>query len=241
MESRSGNSLPEMVVSLHSNDIRHRVENASTDHRAIALQEQKDRLILKICLEKLIDIPTKALQGWIDKEIFEYVVQKKPELYHFNFKKDILPHYSVSGSMVQMMRYLVHQIEIGLRQALATNLILEAGHGDQLVYYYLYTLSPSEEDKEDYARFLPHRWVRAIFLCQKLADFHSIYLLSRNIARPDIKKYWWYCQDHFIADDRNLLEFLAATSHRKQREAFAFRLSAIFNKIKTTILTPTDH
>lgn len=237
-KSKAGAYLPKVSFALHRESIDRRLNPKTSQRSKPVLLERNKRLILNLYEEQLKGIPPSAFQGWIDMELFSYVIRKQPELYRFNFKKDILPLYWVSGSAVQLMRYLVHQIEIGLRQALATNMILGEGHGLPLLYYYFYTLTPAEEDKADYRRFYPHRWLKAIFLSKKFADFHSIYLLKHNGITSEIEKYWWQCHDHFKSEDRTLLETLVTTSHRYRTEPFAFRLIEIFKLVKTNILKP---
>jgi hypothetical protein len=236
--SSAGAYLPKIALSLHRGIIERQFKPNASEHRKPIILEQNQKLILNLYAGKFKGIPPLALQGWLDLELFSYVIQKQPELYRFNFQKDILPLFNVSGSAVQLMRYLIHQIEIGLRQTLATEMILDAGHGLALLYYYYYSLTPTEEDKEDYRRYLPHSWLRAIFLCKKFADFQSVCLLSRSGISTALKRYWWQCHDHFTSDDRTLLENLVSTSHQYREEPFAFRLIEIFKWVKTNILEP---
>jgi hypothetical protein len=237
--SKAGVYLPKVSIALHQRSTDRRSSPKTSFHQQPVLVERNDRLILNLYEKDLIGIPPLVLQGWLDIEIFSYIIRKHNELHRFNFERDILPLYYVSGAAVQLMRYLVHQIDIGLRQALATNMILDAGHGLPLLYYYFYTIGPAEEDKEDYRRFFPHCWLKAIFLCKKFADFQSIYLLKSSGITPEIERYWWQCHSHLITEDRKFLEMLVSTTHQYRGETFAFRLVEIFKLVKTNILKPT--
>ena len=234
--STAGDYLPKVSIALHRESSEQLSNPTRSQHHKPVLVERNSRLILNLYEEKLKGLPPLVFQGWLDMELFSYIIRKQRELYRFNFERDVLPLHYVSGSAVQLMRYLVHQIEIGLRQALATNMILDAGHGLPLLYFYFYTLAPAKEDKVDYRRFSPHGWLKAIFLCKKFADFQSIYLLNSAGITSEIVRYWWQCHDHFIAEDRTFLETLVTTTHRYSEETFAFRLVEIFKLVKTSIL-----
>ena len=236
--SSAGDYLPKVCIAVHPESAKRRSNHTGSQSHKPVLLERNNRLILNLYEEELRGLPPLVLQGWLDKELFSYIIRKKSELYRFNFERDVLPLHYVSGSAVQLMRYLVHQIEIGLRQALATKMILDAGHGLPLLYFYFYTLAPAKEDKVDYRRFSPHSWLKAIFLCKKFADFQSIYLLNSVGITSEIVRYWWQCHDHFIAEDRKFLETLVATSHRYSEDRFAVRLVEIFKLVKTSILAP---
>jgi hypothetical protein len=233
-----GTYLPEIALSLHRGTIDRPFKRNVLEDRKPAILEHNQNLILNLYAENLFGMPPLAFQGWLDLEIFSHVIQKQPELHRFNFQKDILPLFNVSGSAVQFMRYLIHKLELGLRQILAAEMILNAGHGLALVYYYYYCLTPAEEDKQDYRRFLPHLWLKAVYLSKKFGDFTSVCLLSRSGTNSALKQYWWRCHDHFTSSDRTLLENMVSTSYRYSEEPFAFRLVEICKLVKTNVLEP---
>ena len=236
--SEAGIYLPEIALSLQKEYLDQPYRRNRIEDRRPGILERNQQLVLKLCVEKFTGMPALAFQGWLDLEIFSYVIQKQPELCRFNFQKDILPLFNVSGSAVQFIRYLIHQLELGLRQSIATEMILNAGHGLALVYYYYHSLPPAEKDKQDYQRLLPHLWLKAIYLSKKFGDFTSVYLLGRRGINSAIEPYWWRCHDHLIADDRALLKNMASTSHRYSEEPFALRLVEICKMVNTNLLKP---
>lgn len=234
----AGTLLPKIALSLQRETIDRSFKRNLFEDRRPGILEHNQQLVLNLCVEKLLGMPPRAFQGWLDLEIFSFVIKKQPELCRFNFQKDILPLFNVSGSAAQFIRYLIHQLDLGLRQAMATEMVLNVGHGLALVYYYYYSVAPAEVDKKNYRRFLPHLWLKAIYLSKKFGDFTSVYLLSRSGTNSAVKQYWWRCYDHITSDDRTLLESMASASDRYSEKPFAFRLIEMCKLIKTSLLQP---
>ena len=121
-----------------------------------------------------------ALQGWLDFELAAAVIRRQQTLYRYNFKRDILPLFQVSGMAAQFIRYLVSHLEDCLKRALRADMILNMNHGLPLAYFYYLMTVPSAAEKRSYQKLVPHKWTRAIFVCKKSKEFVPVALLGRG-------------------------------------------------------------
>lgn len=198
--------------------------------------ENKDNcLTIHICEEGLKGIPLLALQGWLDQELTCYLLKLHPELYQFNFSKQILPLFPVSGSAVNLLRHMVEHLKYGLKRYLVTRIIIDLGHGLPQVYFYFFQMNLSPEERSNYHRIIPHNWIRASFLCEKLKEFMSISLLAdRDIAFSlDLKSVWWKHHEYLTYGDRTLLEELAIIPDKYSGESYSVKLIEMFRKLQS--------
>jgi hypothetical protein len=193
-------------------------------------------LTIHLCEEDLVGIPQLALQGWLDLELSGWVVKRQPELYRFNFRKDILPLFTVSGSAVQFTRHLVAHLEAGLKKYLATRMIIDMGHGLPQLYYYFLQINLSHSDRESYQRLVPHHWIRADFLCKKFKVYLCVALLADQGFSIALKSYWWDCHSYILPQDRALLEKLAAVPSLYAERSYSYKLVQIFAAVKRHLL-----
>ena len=196
-------------------------------------EKRDNSLTIHICGEGLKGIPLLALQGWLDQELTCCLMKLQPELYQFNFSKQILTLFPVSGSAVSLLRHMVEHLKYGLKRYLATRMIIDLGHGLPQVCLYFFKMTPSSEEEDDYQRIIPHNWIRASFLCQKLKEFMSISLLAdRDIAFSlDLKSIWWKHHEYFMYGDRILLTELANIPNKYLHESYSSKLIEMFTKL----------
>ncbi len=190
---------------------------------------------IHLCEEALKKIPTLALQGWLDLELASCLLKLHPELYQFNFSRQILPLFPVSGSAVSLVRHMVERLKSGLERYISTRIIIDVGHGASQVYFYFYRIDPHPAERDNYHRFLAYKWIRASFLCQKLQEFISVSLLAeRNISfSVDLKSHWWKCHEYFLSEDKRLLEKLAAIPDIHGDEPFSSKLIEMFKNVQS--------
>ena len=202
-------------------------------------EKQGNYLTIHLCEEGLKDIPLLALQGWLDQELTCYLLKLQSELYRFNFSKQILSRFPVSGSAVNLIRHVIEHLGLGLKRYIMTTMIIDLGHGFPQVYFYFFNINPSLEEKENYQRIIPHNWIRALFLCEKLKEFMSISLLAdRNIGfSRDLKSYWWNYNEYLLLEDRSLLEKLSAIPNQYIKESFSYKLVEMFRKVQSHLFS----
>lgn len=199
-------------------------------------QMHDNRLTIHLCEEDLFGIPQLALQGWLDLELSGWMVKRQPELYRFNFRKEILPLFTVSGSAVQFIRHLVAHLEAGLQRFLATRMIIDLGHELPQLYYYFLKINRSPSDRECYRRMVPHHWVRADFLCKKFKVYLCVALLADQGFSIALKSYWWDCHTYVLPQDRALLEKLVAVPSLHAERSYSYQLVQIFAAVKRQLL-----
>lgn len=194
-----------------------------------------NRFTIHFCGESLKNIPLLALQGWLDLELTCCLVELQSELYRFSFSKQFLPSFPVSGSAVNLVRHLVEHLKLGLMRHVMTKMIIDLGHGLPQVHFYFFKIMPCQEDKKDYQRIIPHRWVRALFLSQKLKEFMAISLLdNRNIGfARELKSLWCSHHGYLPVEDRSLLKELASIPNQHLKEPFSSKLLEMFKKVQS--------
>ena len=223
-------------LSLHRNPLTRLAEGASYIHPPVFSESDDQRIKIHLSIPELVGIPTLALQGWLDFELAAIVIRRQHTLYRYNFKRDILPLFQVSGMAAQYIRYLVSHLEDCLKRALRTDLILKMDHGLPLAYYYYLMTLPSGEDKQSYQNLVPHNWTRAIFICKKSKEFVPITLLDAGGYLPTLASFWWRCHAYLQPDDRKLMQKLADVFLSNCHHRYSDQMVAAFEAIKSDLL-----
>ncbi len=200
--------------------------------------EGKSRQItLHLCVEDLKGIHTSALQGWVDLELALFILKQTPEKHYFNFSKQILPLFNVTGGAVPYIRNMVEYIKMVLLTHLATKRILDQDRGLLQVHYYLYKMGLNFGEQEVYDTLANHSWQRSFFLLKKLQEYLPILMLDDLGFYRGFKDTFWDCHRFITSEDRMLIEELTQIPDALIAEPFANRLVAVFELIKRTLLT----
>ena len=228
---------PHLIVDLsfYPSQTAYKKENKRSYLGPIHSDIKDNCLTINLCEEILKGIPFLALQGWLDQELTCYLMETRPELYQFNFRKQILPLFPASGSAVNLIRHIIEHLKSGLKRYHATKIIIDLDHGLSQVYYHFFKISPSPEEKYNYQQIIQHNWIRATFLCQKLNEFMSICLLAdRDIGfSRNLKSYWWKYNEYLLLEDKTLLEQIAAIPDKYVKKSFSYKLIEMFRKIQS--------
>ena len=198
----------------------------------------ENSMTIHVCEEGLKRISVLALQGWLYLEMSAFIFKIQPEFYRYNFQKQILPLFSASGSAVQLIRHLVEYLDAALKRYLATEMIIDMGRGQSLVYYYNFDLKPDLYEKDHYEKLIPHDWMRASFLGRKTIAYMSIALLVKRGFPAALKSDWWHLQDYFLPADRFLLNELAEIPNRYTKAPYALKLTELFKTMQLHLLDP---
>ncbi len=237
---KAGN-FPHLIVDLsfYSTQAAYKKENERSYLGPIHSIIKNNCLTINLCEEILKGIPVLALQGWLDRELASYLMEARKELYQFNFSRQILPFFPVSGSAVNLIRHMIEHLKSGLKGYDATKIIIDLDHGMSQVYYHFFKINPSPEEKYNYQQIIQHNWIRASFLCQKLNEFMSICLLAdRDIGfSRNLKSYWWKYNEYMLLEDKTLLEQIAAIPDKYVRKSFSYKLIEMFRKIQSCFFT----
>jgi hypothetical protein len=205
----------------------------------ILSEKQEFGCRLHLCEECLNDIPSLALQGWLEQEL-ALCRQKRHEELNCNFRENFLPLFYVVGSAENHIRELVHHLETGLRRYFSTERILTLGFGLHQVYLYFFRLDPGELPRERYEASIPHTWMRALFLSKKLKDLMPISLLARkNIPfSQDLEENWWKYHEYLMPEDQLMLKNIVDVPELHFQASFCSKLVEIFKIVKAHLLVP---
>lgn len=223
-------------LSFHRNPSTPLAEGADKMRPPVFSESDNHRIIIHLNVSDLVGISSLALQGWLDFELAAITIRRQHILYRYNFKKDILPLFQVSGMAVQFIRYLVFHLEDCLKKALRTDMILKMGHGLPLAYYYYMVTAPSAEEKQSYQKLVPHKWTKAIFVCKKSKEFVPVTLLDAGGYLPSLASFWWRCHAYLKPEDRKLMQKLAAVFLSNRQHRFSDQMVAAFEAIKSDLL-----
>jgi len=205
--------------------------------RPVVVTEQNGaEIVLHLHESDLVGIPVSALQGGLDLELAAIVLGHQIEKFQFNFKREILPLFNISGTALQVIRYLVFHLETIIKRVGAVQLVLDMDHGPPLCSYYYFTTSPSREDRESYEKLVPHHWTRAIFISKKCKVHAAVTLLARQGIFAGLDTYWWTCHDYFLPEDMRLMKELAEIAARFNQIGFSEQVVALFKTIKSALL-----
>ena len=92
-------------LSFHLNPSTRLAEGVNQMHPPVLSESDNHRIMIHLNIPNLVGIPTLALQGWLDYELAAIIIQRQHTLYRYNFKRDILPLFQVSGMAAQFIRY----------------------------------------------------------------------------------------------------------------------------------------
>ena len=197
---------------------------------------------IHICEESLKDIPSLALQGWLEHIMMLCIQKLQPEFYQINYKRNIFPLMPVTGAAENHILKVVAYLEAGLKSYLATEMLVDLGLGLPQVYFYFFNLTPNTEDREKYIESIPYSWTKALFLCRKLGEFIPISLLSQKHVgfANDLELYWWNAHDYLISEDQALLRVLADIPRRYEKEVYSYKVIEMFKEIRSRLLAPPE-
>lgn len=201
-------------------------------------EQHRDRFTIHIWEEPLENIPSAALQGWMEHEAMCCVQKRLPELNGFNFRKNILPLMPVTGLAENHIRELVASLEAGLTKYLATKTITHMDGGFQQAHFYFFRISPILEDQDNYQKTLPHPWTKSLFMCRKFRELMPIYWLGdQNVGfSQDLTSYWWKIHDYVMPEDKIFLKELAGIPQQYAEAPYPDIVVALFKKLKSQYL-----
>ena len=205
-------------------------------------EEHNNRVTIHICKEFLKEISLPVLQGWIDQELALCLLRRQPELKQFNFSKQILGAFPISGAGVNFIRHMVERLKIGLELYLATNILIELGHGIPQVYFYFYKINPRPEEEDNYRRIILHGWTRASFLCRKFKKIMPITLLAREKIgfSKDIKSSWWQYHQYLVKEDRRILQEVADLPEQFMEASYSMKLIKMLQALYKYLIPTRD-
>lgn len=197
-----------------------------------------DHFTIHIREDSLKNIPSPALQGWMEYEAMRCVQKLHPELNGFNFRNNILPLMPVTGLAENHIRELVASLEAGIAKYLATKTLTHMGGGFQQAHFYFFRISPIVEDRGNYQKTLPHPWTKALFLCRKFRELMPIYWLAdQNVEfSQELASYWWKVHDYLMPEDKTFLKELASIPHQYADAPYPDIVIALFKKLKSQYL-----
>jgi hypothetical protein len=208
----------------------------------IYLEEHNNRVTIHICMAFLKDIPLPALQGWIDQELALCLLRRQPEPKQFNFRKQILPAFPISGAGVNFIRHMVERLKNGLELYLAINILIDLGHGTPQIFFYYCKINPRPEEGDSYRRIISHGWTRASFLCRKLKEIMPITLLSKkkiNFSK-DIESFWWQYHQYLVKEDRGFLQEIADLPEQFVQASYSMNLIKMLQALYKYLMPTRD-
>jgi hypothetical protein len=243
VERMKENTPLEVDLSFYPNRTAYETETARPFAESVYSEKQGDRFTIHICEEDLEDIPSLALQGWLEHEAMRCIQILQPEYAQFNFKKNIFPLMPVTGLAENHILELIHSIESGLKKYLATKALTHMGGGVQQAHFYFFKMSPIAEDQRVYETTLPHSWTKALFLCRKFRELMPIFWLAdRNIEfSQDLASFWWKAHDYLTPQDKTFLKDFSGIPHRFAASPYPDIVIKLFKQLKSQyLLSPKD-
>ena len=229
---------PAITLSFFSADEDNHAVHGKSFTQPVYTEIHDNSLIIHVCEEGLKGISVLALRGWLYLEMSAFIFKIQPEFYQYNFRKQILPLFLTSGSAVQLIRHLVEYLDAALKRYLATEMMINMGHGQSLLYYYYFDLRPDPAERGHYEKLIPHDWMRASFICRKTIAYMSIALLVRKGFPADLRSDWWQCRDYVLPADRFLMNELADIPSRYLEGSYAVRLIELLKTLQLHLLDP---
>lgn len=201
-------------------------------------ERQDEHFIIHLCKACLKDITYLALQGLLEREMALCIQKLQSQFYCCDFKREIFPIMPVTGLAENHIRELVEKLQCALNNFLATQMLIEMGLALPQAYFYFFKIMPDSTDQENYQTAIPHHWTRALFLCRKLIEFMSIFLLEkRNVDFcRDLKSCWLKYNDYLVPEDLDLLETLSDLPVHQVPSPYPVKLVEMFKHVKTQLL-----
>jgi hypothetical protein len=205
----------------------------------IVLEEKGDELVLHLCRELLRPAPERAIKGWLYHVLGHYQLSKQRAFSPFNFSRQILPLFPVTGSAVNLVRQIVERLKNGLEAFLTIRWIAAIGLGEEQVSLFSYRLKILAEEMETYHLAIPHPWIRAACLSGFLQHFLAITCLDRQdlSAARDLKIQWWSRHGLLLREDQALLEEMALVPLEKGSRPFPALLAELFQLLRSNLLS----
>lgn len=196
---------------------------------------------LVVCPEILVPIPHIALQGWLELQIATSMVRARADWGQFNFRSQILPLMRLAGGSLYFVRGLVEYLSRSLTRLETTRTIKRMDRALPQVYYYFFTITPTDEEKRLYRRSLPHNWSRAGFLCSALMEYMGLsYLAGHGIGFSRALKEDWQHQYGYLHDDQAFLDEMVSVACQSMDQGFSTRLTAMFTVLRNKLLIPNN-
>jgi hypothetical protein len=194
-------------------------------------------LVFHLAEEAIRGWPLPAVKGWIQREAAGMQLRMELGPAPFNFRKQILPLFPVSGSAVNIIRQIVEQLKGALDDLLTTRILLDLGLVEPQFHFYEFRLGAPAQDPGPYQDTLPHGWIRASFLGGRLRDFLVLSLLAgQGQVGKRLKSRWWGCYAFFIREDQALLEELAQAILGSSRRPYPELLAGMFIRVRDALL-----
>jgi hypothetical protein len=209
----------------------------------IVLEEKGDELVLHLCRELLRPAPERAIKGWLHHVLGHYQLSKQRAFSSFNFSRQILPLFPVTGSAVNLIRQIVERLKNGLEAFLTIQWIATIGLGEEQVSLFSYRLKIMAEGMDTYHLAIPHPWIRAACLSGFLQHFLAITCLEGQdlSAARELKIQWWGRHAHLLREDQALLEEMALVPLDKGSHPFPSLLAELFQLLRSNLLSgPMD-
>ena len=205
----------------------------------IVLEEKGDDLVLHLCRELLRPAPERAIMGWVHHVLGHYQLSKQRTFSPFNFSRQILPLFPVTGSAVNLIRQIVERLKKGLEAFLTIRWIATLGLGKEQVSLFSYRLKILAEGMEPYQLAIPHPWIRAACLSGFLQHFLAITCLDRQdpSAARELKIQWWRRHALLLREDQALLEAMALVPLEKGSHPFPVVLAELFQLMRSNLLS----
>jgi hypothetical protein len=197
-----------------------------------------DGLQIKICIHPLMAMDRLAVQGWLDQMISEWVFSLHPERTAINFNRQIHPLFPVSGSGINIIRFLLECLINGQRGNLISRQLIAPDHALPRLYFLQHLLDASSEEFPDYQMFRPYLWTRASFICRKLFLYLSLSALCRrDIAFSAFLNKLWWKRHHFLdPKDKEFLKRMAGISEEREEGPFAETMIEMFKLVRAAYL-----
>ena len=209
----------------------------------MVLEEKEDELVIHLCRELLRPVPERAMKGWVHQVLGHYQLKKQRAFSPFNFSRQILPLFPVTGSAVNLVRQIVERLKNGLEAFLTIRWIASLGLGEEQVSLFSYRLKVMADEIEPYQLAIPHPWIRAACLSGFLEQFLAITCLDGQdlSAARELKVQWWRRHTLLLREDQALLEEMARVPLEKGSHPFPALLAELFQLLRSNLLSaPID-
>jgi hypothetical protein len=233
----TGPSLPPTIKLKIRNGTDPPDDEDAAMHPPVVLRTPNGLPVLYLRSQELVGRPASVMEGGLAMELAVMVLQQEPGNFRLNFEREILPMFNVSGSAVQFLRRLVMHLETGLKRFKAVQLVIDAGYGGHLFYYYYHTFQLSDEDRQHYDKLVPRQWMRAMYLAQKSTIWMPLTLLDEAGIASGLRELWRDCHAYLVPEDHRLLTEIADIPRRMTGEPFATQTAAMSKKIMAELLS----
>jgi hypothetical protein len=237
---KSASPLPEnLSLILHPIAAGFSLTGPEHSGNPIALEEKRAELFLHVRPELLRSAPERAIKGWLHHVLGHYQLTNQKAFSPFNFSRQILPLFPVTGSAVNLVRQIVERLKKGLEAFLTIRWIAASGLGEQQVALFSYRLKTMEEDLEPYQLAILHPWIRASCLSGFLQHFLAITGLQGqdSSAARALKLQWWRRHAQLLREDQALLEEMALVPLEGGARPFPALLAELFQLLRSSLLS----